>query len=321
MQGTLRSVICIIAASRARRPSPSSSPYRLAARGWSCVDIARHGNDHGGTTPSTAATVLRNAGADHWLVVRGLSLKEDGDAMTARRLARRHIVLAAGASGTGLLLTSSGLGVQPGPRGWNGEKEVGAVEDLMREHGVLRRALLVFRESGSRLRSDSAAIDPQALHQAALLFRTFGEDYHERKLEEAHIFPAVRHAGGPAASYIDTLVAQHNRGREITDYILAVTGKGTILTRDTENLARGLDALDLMYENHAAREDTIVFPAWNERLSKSQLDELGEMFEDIERQTFGKDGFDDAVATIGRIEQALGFDDIVQFTAPLPPKV
>jgi hypothetical protein len=29
------------------------------------------------------------------------------------------------------------------------EKEVGAVEDLMREHGVLRRALLVHRESAT----------------------------------------------------------------------------------------------------------------------------------------------------------------------------
>ena len=145
------------------------------------------------------------------------------------------------------------------------EKKVGAVEDLMREHGVLRRVLLVYRETAAQLRAGPAKADPKPLHEAATLFRDFGEEYHEKKLEEAHLFPAIRKAGGPAASYIDVLIAQHNRGREITDYILAVTGKGAIGAAEAEPLARVFDAFTLMYENHAAREDTIVFPAWKQR--------------------------------------------------------
>ena len=43
-------------------------------------------------------------------------------------------------------------------------------------------------------------------------------------------------------------------------------------------------------------------------------------FEEIERQQFGKDGYEDAVAQIGQIEQALGLVDLAQFTAPPPPK-
>jgi hemerythrin-like domain-containing protein len=201
-----------------------------------------------------------------------------------------------------------------------GEKEVGAVEDLMREHGVLRRALLVYRECATRLRSNRALVDPRAIVDAARLFRSFGENYHEKKLEEAHIFPAVRKAGGAGARYVDVLIAQHQRGREITDYILAVAGKGTISGADAEPLARVFDSMDLMYENHAAREDTIVFPAWKAALSERQLDEMGDLFEDIERAEFGHDGFEDAVARIGHIEAALGLADITQFTAPPPPK-
>src|SRR5689334_1530149 len=64
------------------------------------------------------------------------------------------------------------------------EKEVGAVEDLMREHGVLRRALLVYAETIPKLRSDAASLDASALNQTAKLFHDFGEEYHERKLEE-----------------------------------------------------------------------------------------------------------------------------------------
>src|SRR5437763_13355786 len=95
--------------------------------------------------------------------------------------------------------------------------------------------------------------------RTAKLFRSFGEDYHERKFEEDYIFPAIKKAGGPAAGYADVLKAQHDRGREMTEYILAVTGKGGVGTGDTEPLARALESFVLMYQNHAAREDTIVF--------------------------------------------------------------
>ena len=84
-------------------------------------------------------------------------------------------------------------------------------------------ALLVYIETVPKLRANPGGIDAGALAQTAKLFRSFGEDYHEKKLEEAHIFPVLRKAGGPAAGYVDVLIAQHNRGREVTDYIL---GKG-----------------------------------------------------------------------------------------------
>src|SRR5438046_3147720 len=58
-------------------------------------------------------------------------------------------------------------------------REVTATEDLMREHGVLRRALLVYAETVPKLRADSASVSPEALQKTAKLFRAFGEDYHE----------------------------------------------------------------------------------------------------------------------------------------------
>src|SRR2546429_3893749 len=101
--------------------------------------------------------------------------------------------------------------------------EVTATEDLMREHGVLRRALLVYAETIPQLRANPSSIAPDALQRTAKLFRAFGEDYHEKKLEEAYIFPAVQKAGGGAESLPAILIAQHTRGREITDYIISVT--------------------------------------------------------------------------------------------------
>ncbi len=200
------------------------------------------------------------------------------------------------------------------------EKEVGAVEDLMREHGVLRRALLVYSETAPQLHA-GGGVDPEPIAKTAQLFRNFGEEYHERKLEEAHIFPAVKKAGGVAAGLVDVLKAQHDRGREITEYILAAAGKGAIAAGDAEKLARAFETFVLMYCNHAAREDTVVFPAWKAALSERQLREMGEKFEDIERRQFGHDGFEDAVKQIGQIEAALGLADLTRFTAPPPPKI
>jgi hemerythrin-like domain-containing protein len=201
------------------------------------------------------------------------------------------------------------------------EPEVTATEDLMREHGVIRRALLVYYEVIPRLRTKPASVNAAALQQTAKLFRAFGEDYHERVLEEQHIFPLMRKHGPEFLKYVDTLTEQHNRGREITDYVLAVTKSGKISSAHTKDLADVFESLVLMYENHAAREDTIVFPAWKKNYSERQLDQISDQFEEIERKMFGKDGFDDAEKTISRIETELGLQDLSKFTAPSPPKV
>jgi len=201
------------------------------------------------------------------------------------------------------------------------EKEVGAVEDLMREHGVLRRALLVYIETVPRIRQGAADIDAGALTRVARLFRSFGEDYHEKKLEEAHIFPVVKKTATPAAGYVDVLIAQHQRGREVTDYVMAVTRSGKIGTGVAEPLAKALSTFVLMYQNHTAREDTIVFPAWKTALSQHQIEEWGDKFEDIEKQQFGTDGYEEAVKEIAAVEQRLGFADLAQFTPPPPPAV
>jgi hemerythrin-like domain-containing protein len=168
---------------------------------------------------------------------------------------RRNLLRGGAALGGALVLPLAACSKE-GP-----EKDVGAVEDLMREHGVLRRALLVYEETASTLASGIASLDPAALNRTAKLFRTFGEDYHEGKLEEAYIFPKVKTACGSPAAYVDVLLAQHKRGREITDYIMAQTDHGRI-TGDTTVFVHALQTFVLMYQNHTAREDTIVFPAW-----------------------------------------------------------
>jgi len=238
-------------------------------------------------------------------------------AVNKQPVSRREVIAAGLAVGGAALIAPASLIALPEQK----EPEVTATEDLMREHGVLRRALLVYFETAPRIRTNAVSIDASQLYKTAQLFRTFGENYHERMLEEQHIFPIVKKSPGEAANYVPILIDQHNRGREVTEYIIAVTKSGKIATANAEPLARALDSFVLMYQNHAAREDTVVFPAWKTHFTDKQLDELSDQFEDIEHKMFGKDGFDDAVAKIAAIETALGYADISQFTAPSQPKV
>jgi hemerythrin-like domain-containing protein len=226
----------------------------------------------------------------------------------------------AGAGLTSTLLLS-GCGAQAGDED-DEEGEGGPVtanEDLMREHGVLRRILVLYREVSPRLRADPGSIDAAALGVAATFFREFGERYHEQMLDEQHIFPAVRKPSSDDAGLIDTLLAQHERGRAITDYVIARTRNGKLATADAEPMAKALTGFARMYEAHTAREDTVIFPAFRASLGQKAYQEIGEQFEDIERKTFGGDGFDRALNEVSQIEGRLGLADLSGFTAPAPP--
>jgi len=75
-----------------------------------------------------------------------------------------------------------------------------------------------------------------------------------------------------------------------------------------------MQAFSRMYSPHEAREDTVLFPALHQLISQHEYDALGEDFERIEKQRFGGDGFEMAVAKVTSIEKALGIDDLNRFT-------
>lgn len=69
-----------------------------------------------------------------------------------------------------------------------------------------------------------------------------------------------------------------------------------------------------MYEPHSAREDTVVFPAFHELVTPEEFEKLGDLFEEIEEQKFGKEGFKHIVNEVAKIEKVLGIYDLAQFT-------
>lgn len=185
-------------------------------------------------------------------------------------------------------------------------------EDLMREHGVLKRVLLIYREGIRRLQSD-VEIPVQEFHASAGIIRSFIEDYHEH-LEEQYVFPALEKAG-KLRETTAVLREQHQRGREVTDRVLTATASSHPFDQPgRESLTRDLAAFVRMYEPHEAREDTVIFPALREVLPASQFGDLAETFEDEEHRRFGPAGFEGIVDRVAEIEKALEIYDLSQFT-------
>jgi len=187
------------------------------------------------------------------------------------------------------------------------EAEVTPGEDLMQEHGVLERVLLIYDEAAQRI-DRGAQVDPALLAAAAGLVHRFVEDYHEKQ-EEDFVFPRLESAGRETA-LVAVLRRQHARGREVTDEIIRLAGAG----RPDAALGALLRSFQRMYRPHAAREDTVLFPAFRKIVGGSEYRDLGEKFEDREHEVFGEDGFEKAVAEATRIETALGIGDLDQFT-------
>ena len=191
-----------------------------------------------------------------------------------------------------------------------GEEDVSTNEDLMREHGILKRVLLSYDEIIRRIHARQD-FSPQSVIDGATIIRKFVEDYHE-KLEEDHLFPRFRKAG-KLTDLVNTLLAQHQAGRRVTDRVLA-TARSLKTDDDRNRLAADLAAFNRMYAPHEAREDTVLFPAIHKIVSPHEYDAMGEQFEKIERQTFGGDGFDIYLDKVAALEKQLGIYDLSQFT-------
>ena len=271
-----------------------------------------------------------------------------------------------------LTAVAAGFALSVRGRAAEQEAEVGPAEDLMREHGVLRRVMFLYDEAAHRLDGgDDPPLD--ALAAAAAIVKRGIEDYHE-KLEESFVFPRLekakklttltatlrqQHAAGrnvtaeisrlskatlaagaaivkrviedyhekleenfvfprlEKAKKLTVLTAtlrdQHVAGRKVTAEILRLS-KSPLADADRGRLSHLLRSFNRMYRPHAAREDTVLFPAFHDLVGNKAWAEMGEQFEAEEKKKLGEQGFEGAVAQVAKLEEQFGMADLAQFT-------
>jgi hemerythrin-like domain-containing protein len=233
--------------------------------------------------------------------------KEGGSTDRREFVKKGIIVTLTGVAGIGLLAGCKEKDEEDG-------QEVSPPEDLMQEHGLLNRVLLIYDDCRTQL-VNKAAFPREALSNAANVIRTFVEDYHEKQ-EEEYLFPRFQKAH-QLTDLVGVLLQQHGAGRTLTEEIMQLTKRTTTTEAENQRLIQLLTSFNNMYRPHEAREDTVLFPAFRKIVSKNEYDSLGEEFEKNEQKLFGKDGFETMVNKVADIEKSLGVYELSQFT----PKV
>src|SRR3974377_1349058 len=211
---------------------------------------------------------------------------------------RRSFLAASAALGNGSLGFAA-VRVRADDKQDKPEEEVGATEDLMREHGVLNRVLLIYEEGLRRLRVKED-VTPEVFHKSATLVRKFVEDYHE-KLEENFIFPEFEKQK-QLPDLVKTMRKQHQAGRAVTDVVIR-NATGERFDKGREEIVQAIEKFIRMYRPHEAREDTVLFPAFRKIVSAQKLKDLGEQFEKEEDRLFGDEGFEKNVEQVAAIEK------------------
>ena len=192
------------------------------------------------------------------------------------------------------------------------EGEATPLEDLMQEHAVLERVLLVYEEASRRLVA-GGELAPELLATAGGMIRHYIEDHHERD-EEQHVFPRLERVG-VTVELIHTLRAQHDAGRRLTSEVIGrSTAAGLRDPGERAKLVVAMRRFISMYRPHAARENTVLFPAFRKALSQPEYERLRETLERSERAAFGSTPFETFLAEVDTLERALGIDELAAFT-------
>jgi hemerythrin-like domain-containing protein len=211
------------------------------------------------------------------------------------------LLVGAGATELGDRLSSSGSPAEP--------RVPSPGEELMVEHGVLKRVLLAYRAMSARL-GDGRPLPSGVVTDAAQIVSSYVEGFHEG-LEEAYVFPRVRDA---EPELVRTLLIEHDRGRHLTAGILTAVGSGFGTAAARAALRADLDSFVRMYEPHEAWEDTVVYPALRAATPQRTLDELAERFADLQNKQFSDQALRQILDRVGGVEQQLGIHDLAAFT-------
>jgi hemerythrin-like domain-containing protein len=160
-------------------------------------------------------------------------------------------------------------------------------EELSTEHQAILLMIRVLDKMSDRLES-GGEVDTSHLEKAVEFIKVFADKCHHGK-EEDLLFPAMEKAGIPrSGGPLGVMLHEHVLGRGYVKAMAeAVAGinKGDrgAGARFAEN-ARNYSAL---LSQHIFKEDNILYPMADGRLSAAQQDELTVCFADVEEKVVG----------------------------------
>jgi hemerythrin-like domain-containing protein len=189
---------------------------------------------------------------------------------------------------------------------------VSPAEDLLREHGVTQRLLLIFEEGARRIETNQE-LPTDPFLSALDIARRFVDEYHAR-VEEEQVFPQFERAQR-LGELIPVLRRQHRVAARISEQLAQSFGSGAAETP----AARGstialLRSYARMQRAHEARESTLLIPAMRAIMTAGAFDALYDAVKQKETAVLGADGLFTVIDEIAALERTLEIRDLDRFT-------
>jgi hemerythrin-like domain-containing protein len=191
--------------------------------------------------------------------------------------------------------------------------KISATEELCIEHAMLDRIFLAMdhtlKMAGSGKKADLSPIKKACGMIEAVV------NQHHMKIEEDEIYPKFAR-DAMLSPLVEEFKVQHDEARKMVARIdqLSRTAGGKA---NIDELNAVFTDLKDMLTAHAAREETVLFPAMQGTWAEKDLKALKETQEEHEEKLLGKDAGEKIYAMLGDVEASAGIDSVRDFTRRL----
>ena len=162
-----------------------------------------------------------------------------------------------------------------------------ATEILKEEHQAIKRVLKVLQQAARDI-SNGKQHSPEVFEQAVDFIRNFADRCHHRK-EEDILFKEMEKKGIPVkAGPIGVMLLEHEKGRALVRGMAeAIPGYAQGVAQERKALADHLRSYANLLAQHIDKEDNILYPMANQRLTEKDQAALRARFEQVEKEEMG----------------------------------
>ncbi|MGQ9581935.1 MAG: hemerythrin domain-containing protein [Thermoplasmatota archaeon] len=160
-------------------------------------------------------------------------------------------------------------------------------EELRQEHRAIEVMLKVMGAVAERLRR-GGAVEQRDLERVVEFLQVFADRCHHGKEEEL-LFPALVEAGAPGESGpVGVMLEEHRLGRErIKSLAEAAEARGRGAADASSRIVESVNGYVGLLSEHIYKEENLLFPMADARLSDEKGRAILEGFERIERERIG----------------------------------
>lgn len=176
-------------------------------------------------------------------------------------------------------------------------------DDLKKEHEAIKLMLRIL-EAISKMLESGEKVDAKHLDSMVEFIQVFADKCHHGK-EEGLLFPAMERAGIPRErGPIGMMLFEHTEGRDFVKGMKEAAAKyrkgdpkaGGEFAKQARNYAN-------LLSSHIGKEDNILYPMADARLSEAAQQDLEKGFEKIEKEVIGQGRHEEFHELLHRLEE------------------